>query len=182
MQRRTFIQTLTALVATPALPVAAAPSAQITQHFARAKLLARCHDRASPEMFARLMKLDGDTARGVYDMLADRRVIARGADGIARAINPLNTHCVPNEAVRARDLAQMTSDLTKELRARVNKRLEAEAEPEEKSENETETLIESPENKDDPPNRPSQPTRARQFAVNDSDHGEPLNESPTGAI
>ena len=138
MQRRTFIQTLTALMATPALPTVAAtaaPSATITQHFARAKLLARCHDRASPEMFARLMKLDQDTARGVYRMLRSENVIAKGADGIARAVNPLNTHCVPNEAVRARDLAKITSDLTRDLRARMNKRLQAAAEePEPKPE------------------------------------------------
>ena len=128
MQRRTFIQTLSALIATPALPASApmaAPATHITQHFAKAKLLARCHDRASPEMFARLMKLDTDTAQGVYRMLKDRSVIANGADGIARALNPLNTHCVPNEAVRARDLAKVTSDLTKRLRDMAKRRLEA---------------------------------------------------------
>lgn len=122
MKRRTFMQTLTALFAAPALPVAAAPSATLTQHFARAKLLARCHDRASPEMFARLMKLEPETAKGVFNLLRERGVIAHGTDGIVRAINPLNTHCVPNEAVRARDLAKITSDLTKNLRARLQRK------------------------------------------------------------
>lgn len=127
MKRRTFLQTLTALVAAPALPATAvaAPSTAITQHFAHAKLLARCHDRASPEMFARLMKLEPDAAQGVFDLLRARGVIGNGADGIARAVNPLNTHCVPNEALRARDLAKMTSDLAKDLRARLKKKTAA---------------------------------------------------------
>lgn len=117
MKRRTFLSTLSAALAAPALPLSAAmPTTQITEHFARAKLLARCHDRASPEMFARLMKLDQQTAQGVFDMLKDRSVIARGMDGITRAMNPLNTHCVPNEAIRARGFAQMSSDVRTRLK------------------------------------------------------------------
>jgi hypothetical protein len=123
MKRRTFLSTLTALIAAPALPVSAA-SPQITQHFARAKLLARCHDRASPEMLARLMKLDADTAQGVYTMLKERSVIEAGTDGISRALNPLNTNCVPNEARKARDLAQVSSDVLKRLKQQVQQRLE----------------------------------------------------------
>ena len=131
MKRRTFISTLAALAATPALPVTAtaAPTTQITQHFARAKLLARCHDRASPEMFARLMKLDDQTAKGVYTMLKDRNVIANGIDGITRALNPLNTHCVPNEALKARDFAKISSDVSKRLREMAKKRIEDLSEP-----------------------------------------------------
>ncbi|MDG1470754.1 MAG: hypothetical protein P8Q26_04235 [Ascidiaceihabitans sp.] len=99
--------------------------ATLTQHFAKAKLLARCHDRASPEMFMRLMKLDGDTARGGFNLLQDKGVIGNGIDGITRAINPLNTHCVPNEAVRATDLAKMASDIAKRVRDMAKRRLEA---------------------------------------------------------
>ena len=132
MKRRTFISTLAALAATPALPAtaAAAPATQITQHFAKAKLLARCHDRASPEMFARLMKLDQTTAKGVYTMLKDRNVIASGLDGISRAINPLNTHCVPNEALKARDFAKITSDVSTRLREMAKKRMQELNDPE----------------------------------------------------
>lgn len=122
MKRRTFLSTLTALIAAPALPVAAAPT-QLTQHFARAKLLARCHDRASPEMFARLMKLDADTAEGVYRMLKERSVIEAGADGITRALNPLNSNCIPNEARKARDFAQISSDVLKRLKQQMQDRL-----------------------------------------------------------
>ena len=126
MKRRTFISTLTALIAAPALPAgAAAPSSAITQHFARAKLLARCHDRASPEMFARLMKLDQNTAQGVYAMLKDRAVIERGADGITRALNPLNTNCVPNEARKAREFAKISSDISRKLREMAQRRRDA---------------------------------------------------------
>jgi hypothetical protein len=130
MKRRTFISTLAALAATPALPATTlGAQTHITQHFARAKLLARCHDRASPEMFARLMKLDQDTAKGVYTMLKDKNVIAGGLDGIARAINPLNTHCVPNEALRARDFAKVASDVSTRLRDMAKKRVEQMTEP-----------------------------------------------------
>jgi hypothetical protein len=109
-------------MASAAKPTAA--TATLTQHFAKAKLLARCHDRASPEMFARLMKLDGETANGVFNLLKEKNVIGSGVDGITRAINPLNTHCVPNEAVRARDMAKMTSDIAKRVREMAKKRLE----------------------------------------------------------
>ena len=125
MKRGTFLASISALFATPAMPVAAtAVPASVTQHFATAKLLARCHDRASPEMFARLMKLDTDTAKGVFNLLQDKGVIGNGIDGITRAMNPLNTHCVPNEAVRARDMAQMSSDIARKLREMAKRRLE----------------------------------------------------------
>jgi hypothetical protein len=130
MNRRTFTASIAALFAAPAMPMASvamptAVSATITQHFARAKLLARCHDRASPEMFMRLMKLDGETANGLFNLLKDKNVIGHGVDGIARAINPLNTHCVPNEAVKARDLAKMTTDIAKRVREMAKRRIEA---------------------------------------------------------
>ena len=126
MKRRTFLSTLTAAIAAPSLPMSATASAgQMTQHFAKAKLLARCHDRASPEMFERLMKLDSQTAQGVFDLLKDRSVIGKGLDGITRAMNPLNTHCVPNEAIRARDFAQMSSDVGKRLQEMAKRRIEA---------------------------------------------------------
>jgi hypothetical protein len=117
MKRRTFLTALSALVAAPALPArAAAPvSVAATKHFATAKMLAQCHDRASPEMFMRLMKLDAETAQGVFRLLQNQNVIAKGFDGVARAVSPLNTHCIPNEAVRARTLMQGTVDLKKRL-------------------------------------------------------------------
>lgn len=129
MHRRTFLQTLTALIAAPALPATPASGTTLTRHLGRATMLARCHDRASPEMFGRLMQLDTDTAQGVFDLLRKRGVIARGTDGLARAVNPLNTHCIPNEALRARDLAQITSDLTQNLRKRLEKRVKDAVEP-----------------------------------------------------
>lgn len=73
------------------------PTTQITRHFAKTKLLARCHNRASPEMFARLMKLDQLTAKGVYAMLKARK---------------------------ARDFAQVSSDASRRLREMARKRVE----------------------------------------------------------
>lgn len=119
MKRRTFTLGLGALFAAPAMPAAAigaSPAAPLTAHMTRAKLLARCHGSASPAMLGRLMKLDGATAQGVFEMLQDQGVIARGLDGIARAVTPLNTHCIPTEAVRARDIAQQSTDARSRLK------------------------------------------------------------------
>lgn len=145
MKRRTFLSTITALIAAPALPAGAVgANAGVAQHFVRAKLLARCHDRASPEMFARLMRLDNETAQGVYTMLKERSVITSGSDGITRALNPLNTNCVPNEARKARDFARMSSELRKKLRklrARTqNETSQSEQEPPENQANSAESL------------------------------------------
>lgn len=116
-------------MAAPALPFpAAVPATHITEHFAKAKLLARCHDRASPEMFARLMKLDPQTAQGVFDLLKERSVISKGIDGITHAMNPLNTHCVPNEAIRARGFAQMSSDMGSRLKEMAKRHISDDAE------------------------------------------------------
>lgn len=123
MKRRTFTFGLGALCATPALPaVTPAFSATVTEKFATAKLLSRCHDRASPAMLQRLMQVDADTAQGLYSMLQEQNVIAPGLDGIARATNPLNTNCVPNEAIRARDLARSAIKVKGQLRDLVDRR------------------------------------------------------------
>ena len=114
MDRRTFLSSLSALLAVPFLPATAtatAAPASLTPHFATAKMLARCHDRASPEMLARLMRLDGDTANGLYRLLIDRQVITPGAQGVAHAINPLNRHCVTNEVRHARSLIDKVKGL-----------------------------------------------------------------------
>ena len=132
MKRRTFTLGLGALFAAPLMPapaVAAVPTA-VTEKFAAAKLLARCHDRASPEMLGRLMRVDGETARGLFKLLQDRGVLQNGLDGVARAANPLNTHCVPNEAIRARNLAQQVAQTREKVRNIWNKVQEHTAEPE----------------------------------------------------
>lgn len=124
MKRRSFTLGVAALFATPALPLAIRPgySAAISDKFGTAKLLARCHDKASPEMLQRLMRVDSETAHGLFSMLQEHRVVSTGLDGIARAVNPLNTHCVPNEAIRARDLAQSVLDVKDQLRELVERR------------------------------------------------------------
>ncbi|MEP3785399.1 hypothetical protein [Ascidiaceihabitans sp.] len=114
MKRRTFLTTLTALAAAPALPTAAASSVS-AKHLATAKLLARCHDRASPEMLKRLMQLDTQTATNIYQALQNQNIVTSGLDGIARATNPLNSHCITNEATAARRLLESSFDLKNRL-------------------------------------------------------------------
>ncbi len=115
MHRRTFLSTLAALASAPALPARATATATADQ-FARAKMLARCHDTASPQMLARLMQLDDATARGLFNMLRDHNVIGLGADGMTRAIAPLNGHCITNEALRIRRFAEAAFKLHKRLK------------------------------------------------------------------
>lgn len=76
------------------------------------------------------MRVDGETARCLFQLLQDRGVLQNGLDGVARAANPLNTHCVPNEAIRARDLAQQVAQTREKVRDIWNKVQEHTAEPE----------------------------------------------------
>jgi hypothetical protein len=112
MNRRSFTASLAALFAVPALPaVASLAPAAATQtavsHYATAKLLARAHNRCSPEMLQRLLRVDSVMAQELNAMLLKRGVISgAGAHGVSMAVEPLNTHCITNEAMRSSNLVQ----------------------------------------------------------------------------
>lgn len=112
MKRRSFLASLGALISAPALPLPLSaaptvPSAAAAQ-FATAKLLARAHNRCSPAMLQRLMQVDPAVAAELNGMLVRRGVIsAAAADGASMALDPLNTHCVPKEALRPTNLRQL---------------------------------------------------------------------------
>lgn len=113
MNRRSFTASLAALFAAPALPAVAslAPATAVTQttatQYATAKLLVRAHNSCSPAMLQRLMRVESAIARELNALLFDRGVIsAAGAQGSSIALNPLNTNCIPNEAMRASNFAQ----------------------------------------------------------------------------
>lgn len=100
MNRRQFTQGLAALATTPALPAktlagaataakAAIPLHQYQHPYSWAAFVARIHDKASPEMFARQLSLSDKMAREVYDTLLREKVIGLpDAAGISRAFNP----------------------------------------------------------------------------------------------
>jgi len=95
MNRRSFTASLAALFAAPAVPAAAslapaAASQSAAAHFATAKLLARAHNRCSPAMLQRLLRIEPALAAELNTMLVNRGVIsAAGAHGTAMALDPL---------------------------------------------------------------------------------------------
>lgn len=115
MKRRRFLQGLTAAASLPALPLpaatvfggatgaagasgaAAATGVAGAQTYLWAEFVARVHDRASPAMLERLLKIDAGTARRVYgELLRDNIITAPDAFGLSRATNPY-----PNARVMA---------------------------------------------------------------------------------
>ena len=126
MKRRTFISTLAALAATPALPAAslAAPGPVAAQHFALAKLLARAHNHCTRDMLARHLKVSPEMATKVQALLLERGVITPPVAGVSMAINPMNTNCIPNEALKPTNVVQKAAD----VRARVKDLMERHAE------------------------------------------------------
>ena len=95
-------------------PVSAAPTA--ASHYATAKLLARAHNRCSPAMLQRLLRVDSAIATELNGMLLKRGVISTvGAQGVSMATAPLNTHCMTNEASRALNFVQKIKEARPKL-------------------------------------------------------------------
>ncbi|WP_293443505.1 hypothetical protein [Planktotalea sp.] len=130
MNRRTFTASIAALFAAPAMPaagslapVSAAPTA--ASHYANAKLLARAHNRCSPAMLQRLLRVDSAIATELNGMLLKRGVISTvGAQGVSMATAPLNRYCITNEAMRASNFAQKVKE-TKAKLDRISETLNA---------------------------------------------------------
>ena len=117
MKRRTFTTGLAALTAAPALPLASTTVSQATSaQMATAKMLARAHNRCSPAMLARLMRIDAGLATELHLTLFRQGVItAAGADGTSMAIIPINTNCVPKQALKPTNLIQKARELNTKL-------------------------------------------------------------------
>ena len=123
MKRRAFTFGLAALAATPAVPFSAAvtPGTSADQHFSLAKLLARAHNHCSPAMLQRHLKVSPEMAREVVSLLLQRGVITPPVAGVSMATNPMNTNCVPKEALKPSNL----NTAVNEVRERVQKILKA---------------------------------------------------------
>lgn len=119
MKRRSFTFGLAALAAAPTLPLATASSAApgiTAQQFSLAKLLARAHNHCTPEMLARHMKLTPDAARNVQAVLLRNGVITPPVAGVSMATNPMNTNCVPKEALKPTNIAKSVTETRNRLR------------------------------------------------------------------
>ena len=119
MKRRAFTFGLAALAAAPGLPLSAATAAPATgittQQFALAKLLARAHNHCTPDMLARHVRVSPEIAAQLQNMLLNQGVITPPIGGASMATSPLNTHCVPKQALKPSNLIQKASDLRKYL-------------------------------------------------------------------
>lgn len=111
MNRRQFTAALGALFAAPALPSMATAAASSPQNLKIATLLARSHNRCSPEMLARLMRLDTATAKGLHSTLLRQGVILSAPVGPSMAAHPTNTNCITNEAFRPSNMLQKLAKL-----------------------------------------------------------------------
>lgn len=97
MKRRSFLSGLGAVAALPVIPapaMASAPaaiSAAAYEYFDWAKMIVRAHNRCSPDMLQRLLKLDANLARQVQSALLKEGVIsAPSVAGISHALDPLH--------------------------------------------------------------------------------------------
>lgn len=101
MKRRDFAKLLgagfgAALVPLQVSPVQAAFSSDTVW---RAKLLAQSHNRCSPQMLMRHLKINADAARNLQNLLWRRGIVtASDAAGVARAVAPTNTAFLPQNA------------------------------------------------------------------------------------
>ena len=109
---------LAALAAAPGMPSAlpAAPTSAAMSRFAAAKLIARVHNACSPNMLRHLLQVDASIAAELNAMLSDRGVItAAGSNGMSMAVNPMNTNCLPTEALKPTNMVQSVADVREKL-------------------------------------------------------------------
>ena len=98
-------------------------------------------------MLQRLLRVDSAIASELNAMLLNRGVITTaGAQGTSMAVNPLNTNCVPNEAMRASNFVQKAQE-TKAKLDRISKAFE---------EKEEAVADEEPDQSDLPPEAPEE--------------------------
>lgn len=113
MNRRSFLGTLSALLALPALPKAAVPIAPA--HMATAKIIARSHNRLTLDMLTRHLRVAPEMAARIQAQLLRQGVITPPVAGISMATNPTNTACITNEAMTPTNLLQKAAQLRENL-------------------------------------------------------------------
>ncbi len=94
MNRREFTKSLAAASLAPALPLkslaAAAPAAATDSMYVWADFISRVHNKCSPEMLMRLLKVDASKGHALYSQLmANGAISAPNAYGISQATKPL---------------------------------------------------------------------------------------------
>ena len=137
MNRRFFLSALSAVTVAPALPTLAAPVAP--HHMKVASIIARAHNRCTPEMLVRHLKVTPDVASGIQAQLLRQGIITAPVSGVSLATNPTNSHCIPNEAIKPNNLLQKAAKLREKLAE-----LEAEVAPAQPGEIRTDSRLNNP--------------------------------------
>ncbi len=122
ISRRFFTVGLGGLAAAPAIPLGAAaqvaPTAAMTNHLQVAKIIARAHNRCSKDFLMRHLRVDASVAGQVERLLLERGIITLpGANGVARAVNPIQPKLPQSVTSTVKDAPKSFSD-------RMEKRLE----------------------------------------------------------
>ncbi len=138
---------LAALASAPALPLKAAPpSAVALKYFSNAKLVVRAHNKCSIDMLSRLFRIDRNVAAEVQSLLAQRGVItAANLDGVSMAVNPMNTHCIPREAMKATNFQSTANTTLSRLKNQFQRTIDQIATDTSESDDTDETLPETSE-------------------------------------
>ncbi len=112
MNRRSFLSTPSALLASPVLP-AAAPIA--SKHMTTGKLIARSHNQCTTDILIRHLRIPPELATRIHAQLLRQGVITPPIAGVSMASNPTNTACITNEAMRPTNLLQKITQIRDQI-------------------------------------------------------------------
>ena len=113
MNGRFFLSALSAAAAAPALPAIAMPAAP--HHLKVASIIARAHNRCTPEMLVRHLKVTPEVAGNIQAQLVRQGVITAPVSGVSLATNPGNSHCITNEALKPNNILHKAARLREKL-------------------------------------------------------------------
>lgn len=129
MNRREFTFRLSALAAAPALPVPAMASGFEASEKAKsiykwAEVISRTHNKCSKDMLMRLLKVDASIANDLQHMLLNRGVITQAVNGVSMAVKPLNTNCIPKQALKPTNIKALAEKTQDHLTAKLKETIE----------------------------------------------------------
>ena len=84
-------------------------------HLKVASIIARAHNRCTPEMLVRHLKVTPEVAGSIQAQLVRQGVITAPMSGVSLATNPSNSHCITNEALKPNNILQKAARLREKL-------------------------------------------------------------------
>ncbi|UWR22046.1 twin-arginine translocation signal domain-containing protein [Sulfitobacter sp. S190] len=110
MNRRHFISTSAAVIGAAGLTPSSAPAIS-PRMLANARIFATSHNRCTPDLLVRHLRVSPEMAGHIQRQLVRRGIITAPVAGASVAVNPANTYCIPNEALKPNNIAQKICDL-----------------------------------------------------------------------